>query len=176
VILDGGLKIWRAEGRPIDGLVPAPRRSHFTARFDPSLTRTRDQVLTSLGGPTQIIDARPAPRFRGEAAEPRPGLRAGHIPGSRNLDHAQLIDPATGRVKPAGALRDLFGAAGVDLGRPIVTSCGSGVSACVLAFGLYLLGRSDVAVYDGSWAEWGLPDLDLPIETGPAKDLSSAKG
>jgi thiosulfate/3-mercaptopyruvate sulfurtransferase len=167
-VLDGGLRKWLAEGRPVDDLSPMPRERHFTARLNTLLVRDKDQILGNIETRReQVLDARAAGRFAGTVAEPWPGRRQGHIPGSRNLDHASLIDPRTGTFKPPQALAGLFAAAGVDPRQPVVTSCGSGITACVLALGLYLTGRHDVAVYDGSWAEWGLPENDLPIETGP---------
>jgi thiosulfate/3-mercaptopyruvate sulfurtransferase len=168
-ILDGGFNKWRAEGRPVDDLPPPPRDRHFTARFNSLLVRDKGQMLANLERPqTQVVDARARGRFEGTAAEPRPGLRSGHIPGSLNLDHLELVDPATGTVKPAEEIAAAFTRAGVDLDRPVTTTCGSGVTASVLALGLHLIGHRDVAVYDGSWSEWGLPG-DTPVETGPAR-------
>jgi thiosulfate/3-mercaptopyruvate sulfurtransferase len=170
-VLDGGLRKWLVEGRPVDDLPPMPRERHFTARLNTLMVRDKDQVLADIASRReQILDARASSRFIGEAAEPWPGRLPGHIPGSRNLDHASLIDTATGTFKPVDALAGLFAAAGVDPNRPVVTSCGSGITACVLALGLHLIGRRDIAVYDGSWAEWGLPENRLPIETGPVRD------
>jgi thiosulfate/3-mercaptopyruvate sulfurtransferase len=114
-----------------------------------------------------VIDARPKPRFEGSVAEPRPGLRPGHIPGSRNVPYGQLFDPATGMMKPLEELRRAFTDASIDLEKPVVTSCGSGVSAGVLTLALYRLGVRGSALYDGSWAEWGMPD-GPPVATGPA--------
>jgi thiosulfate/3-mercaptopyruvate sulfurtransferase len=114
-----------------------------------------------------LIDARPRPRFEGAVAEPRPGLRPGHIPGSRNIPYAELFDAATGAMKPLVDLRKAFSGAGVDIGKPIVTTCGSGVSAAVLTLALYRLGVRGSALYDGSWSEWGLPD-GPPVATGAA--------
>jgi thiosulfate/3-mercaptopyruvate sulfurtransferase len=168
-VLDGGLKKWLAEGRPVDDLPPVPRDRHFTARLNTMLVRDKAQMLSNIETRReQVVDARAAGRFTGEAVEPRPGLRQGHIPGSRNVDHLSLIDPATGTVKTPAELKKLYEAAGLDLSKPIVATCGSGVTASVLALGLHLAGHRDTAVYDGSWAEWGLPD-GPPIETGPAK-------
>jgi thiosulfate/3-mercaptopyruvate sulfurtransferase len=114
-----------------------------------------------------LVDARPRPRFEGTVAEPWPGRRAGHIPGSRNVPYAELFDANTGAMKPLDDLRKAFSAASVDMTKPIVTTCGSGVSALVLTLVLYRLGLRGMAVYDGSWAEWGLPD-GPPVATGPA--------
>jgi thiosulfate/3-mercaptopyruvate sulfurtransferase len=168
-LLDGGLPKWRAEGRPLDTAVPRPPQRHFTARFDPSLVRSRQALLDNLASPReQVIDARAAGRFDGTTPEVRPGLRGGHIPSSRNLPYEQLTDPRTRRLRSAEELARLFRDAGVALDRPIVTSCGSGVTACALAFALHLIGHPGAAVYDGSWSEWGLPG-DTPIETGSAR-------
>jgi thiosulfate/3-mercaptopyruvate sulfurtransferase len=171
-ILDGGLPKWLAEGRPVDDLTPHPRERHFTSRFDGTLVRSKAQILQNVEARReQVVDARAVNRFEGSVDEPRPGLRRGHIPGSLNVPIDRLTDPQTKTVRPAAELRRLFEEAGVDLGRPVAATCGSGVTACGVAFGLYLLGRPDVAVYDGSWSEWGLPG-DTPIETGPAKSVS----
>lgn len=167
-LLDGGLPKWKAEGRPLDNAVPAPPPRRFTAHFDPALVRDKRAVLDNLAtGREQVVDARDAGRFDGTTAESRPGLRGGHIPGSRNLPYERVTDPITHRLRGAAELARLFGAAGVALDRPIVTSCGSGVTACALAFALHLIGHPGAAVYDGSWSEWGLPG-DTPVETGPA--------
>ncbi|ACF02629.1 Rhodanese domain protein [Rhodopseudomonas palustris TIE-1] len=167
-ILDGGLKKWVAEGRPTEAGKPTIAPGRFSAKFDPSFIRSRDQLVANLdSGTEQVIDARAAPRFEGSVAEPRPGLRAGHIPGSRNLPYNELFDAATGTMKPLAELRQAFERAGLDLGRPVVTSCGSGVSAAVLTLALYRLGVRGSALYDGSWSEWGLQD-GPPVATGPA--------
>jgi len=167
-ILDGGLPKWIAEGLPVNDERTMPRRRHFSAHLNTFLIRDKAQVLTNLTTKReQILDARPQARFEGTADEPRAGLRSGHIPGSLNLPHSQLIDAATKTMLPPERLRELFLGAGLDLNRPVTVSCGSGVTACVLALGLTLIGYRDVAVYDGSWAEWGLPG-DWPVETGPA--------
>jgi thiosulfate/3-mercaptopyruvate sulfurtransferase len=167
-ILDGGLPKWRAEGRPLDAAVPIPQTRRFTARFDPSLVRDKRALIDNLTTRReQVIDARAAGRFDGTAPEPRAGMRSGHIPGSRNLPYDRLTDPRTGQLRSADELTQLFRGARVALDQPVVTSCGSGVTACALAFALHLIGHPGAAVYDGSWSEWGLPG-DTPIETGPA--------
>jgi thiosulfate/3-mercaptopyruvate sulfurtransferase len=160
-VLDGGLAKWRTEGRPVESGPAFPRAAaRFTPNFRPGLVRSFDQVKANT---SDVLDARPGPRFRGEVAEPRAGLKSGHMPGSRNLPSSELID-ADGRLKSADDLFPLFREAGVDLSAPIVTSCGSGVTACILALGLARLGIADAPVYDGSWTEWGGRD-DAPVET-----------
>jgi thiosulfate/3-mercaptopyruvate sulfurtransferase len=163
-VLDGGLPKWLAEGRPTTEAIPTPPARRFTARLRPSLLRDKAQLLANLTSRAeQVIDARAAPRFAGAVPEPRPGLRGGHIPGSLNLPYDRLSDPATHTVLPADALAERFRAAGLRPDRPVVCSCGSGVTACALAFGLHLVGWPEDAVYDGSWAEWGMPG-DTPVE------------
>jgi thiosulfate/3-mercaptopyruvate sulfurtransferase len=165
-LLDGGLPKWKAEGQPLATKVPALPRRRFTARFDPALVRGKRVLLENLSAQReQVIDARAAGRFQGTAEETRPGLRRGHIPGSRNLPYDRVTDPRTHQLRSATELAELFRNAGVALDRPIVTSCGSGVTACALAFALHLIGHPGAAVYDGSWSEWGLPG-DTPVETG----------
>jgi thiosulfate/3-mercaptopyruvate sulfurtransferase len=165
-ILDGGLPKWQAEDRPVTDEPPVPRERHFTARLNTLLVRDKAQLLANLAtAREQVLDARSRGRFAGTAKEPREGLRGGHIPGSLNLPYDELIDPKTRTVLPAEELARRFAAAGLERGKPVVTSCGSGVTACALAFGLHLLGWPDAAVYDGSWSEWGLPG-ETPVHTG----------
>ena len=150
-------------------LSPPPRAErHFTATFHGELVRDATEVKALIGSPAaQIVDARSAARFEGTAAEPRAGLRSGHIPSSRNVPFGTLLN-ADGTLKPVAELRALFANASVDPNKPVVASCGSGVTAGVIALALAMLGRPDAAVYDGSWTEWG-GDPNLPIETGKAR-------
>jgi thiosulfate/3-mercaptopyruvate sulfurtransferase len=165
-VLDGGLPKWLAEARPIATGAAAPERRQFTARLHPELVRDARAVLANVtSGREQLVDARSAGRFAGTEPEPRAGLRGGHVPGSLNLPFTDLLDPQSRTVRPKEAIAHRLREQGVDLARPIVTSCGSGITACVLALGLHLLGREDVAVYDGSWTEWALTP-ELPVETG----------
>jgi thiosulfate/3-mercaptopyruvate sulfurtransferase len=161
-VLDGGFPKWQAEGRPVEDGVPIPRERHFTARRNAALVRDVTQVAEAAKvGDVQIVDARSPGRFRGEEPEPRPGLRQGRIPGSRNVPWGTLINP-DGTMKDTGEIRAAFEAAGVDPMRPVITSCGSGVSAAVLNLALERLGNSRHSLYDGSWAEWGAyPDLGV---------------
>ena len=162
-VLDGGFPRWRQEGRPVESGEPSPVRRRFTAHFHPELVTSLEAVRRNLETRrTQIVDARSAGRFAGTEPEPREGLRGGHIPGSLSLPYDRLFAP-DGALLPREALRRAFEAAGVALQRPIATTCGSGVTACVLALGLDVVGRRDVAVYDGSWTEWGGRD-DVPVE------------
>ena len=164
-LLDGGLPKWIAEGRPTEDRAPQPRERHFTARYNNLMVRDLAQMKGNLTSKReQVVDARAAGRFNGSEKEPRPGLRSGHIPGSRNIPYTDLLDSKAKTLLPGPAIADRFRKAGVDLSKPVVTSCGSGVTAAVLAFGLHLIGHPDVALYDGSWAEWGRPG-DTPVET-----------
>lgn len=167
-ILNGGLKKWRAEGRPVEGGEVKPKPATFKASYDAKRVRSMQQLIANVESRAeQVIDARPVERFEGRAAEPRPGIRSGHIPGARNVPYAGLFDAATGEMKPLDELRAAFTGAGVKLDAPIVTSCGSGVSAGVLTLALYRLGITDTALYDGSWSEWGQAG-GPPVATGPA--------
>jgi thiosulfate/3-mercaptopyruvate sulfurtransferase len=167
-IVDGGLKKWRAEGRPVESGEVKAKPATFKASYDAGRVRSIQQMVANVESRAeQVIDARAGERFEGRVVEPRPGLRSGHIPGARSLPYNNLFDAATGAMKPLDELRKAFAGAGVDMARPIVTSCGSGVSAAVLTLALYRLGVEDSALYDGSWAEWGVPD-GPPVATGPA--------
>lgn len=167
-VLDGGLPKWKAEGRPLEDRLSPIKDRHLTVERQPQLVRDVTQVASVAKlGAAQILDARAAPRFEGAAPEPRQGLRSGHIPGAKNLPFAQVLN-ADGTMKSPDTLRATFEGVGIDLSRPIITSCGSGVTAAVLALALDRLGHRDWSLYDGSWAEWGSYD-DLPVETGPAQ-------
>ncbi|MFQ5784721.1 MAG: 3-mercaptopyruvate sulfurtransferase [Alphaproteobacteria bacterium] len=164
-VLDGGLTKWRAEGRPVDDRPVMPRERHFTARMNTFLVRDIEQMRANLESRReQVIDARSSERFHGRTPEPRADLRGGHIPGSLNLPFNALIDKDAHTLLDPATIEARFAEAGVARGKPVVASCGSGVSACVLALGLHLVGRRDVAIYDGSWSEWGGRD-DTPVET-----------
>lgn len=168
-ILDGGLKKWLVEGRPVTNEVAVPASARFRATFDPAAVRSKTQVLANLQNHAeQVIDARSVGRFTGEEKEARPGLRSGHIPGSLNLPFNALTDPQSGELLPEAEIRKAFEAAGLDFSKPVIASCGSGVTAAALTFGLHLAGKDDVAVYDGAWSEWGQPG-DTPVETGADK-------
>jgi thiosulfate/3-mercaptopyruvate sulfurtransferase len=167
-VLDGGLKKWMAEGHPVQGGNKMIKPAAFKATFDARRVRSIEQMVANVASRAeQVIDARAKERFEGSVPEPRPGLRVGHIPGARSLPYNLLIDTASGTMKPLDQLRAAFTIAGVDLQKPIATSCGSGVSAAVLTLALYRLGVENPALYDGSWSEWGVQD-GPPIATGPA--------
>jgi thiosulfate/3-mercaptopyruvate sulfurtransferase len=167
-VLDGGLAAWKQAGLPLDALAPSPRPQAFQAGFRPSLVRDMAQMRALLAGrEAQILDARSAERFAGVAPEPRAGVRSGHIPHSRNLPARMLVDEASHCLKTGAALVGLYQQAGIDTAQAIVTTCGTGVTAAILALGLYTLGVEDVAVYDGSWTEWGGRE-DTPVALGAA--------
>jgi thiosulfate/3-mercaptopyruvate sulfurtransferase len=165
-ILDGGLAKWQAEGREIASGKEQLRHRHFTVWADDKGVRTLDQMKANVdSGAEQVLDARSAARFTGEEADPRPATHPGHIPGSRNLPVGQIFNE-DGTWKTGDALRSAFEGAGIDLAKPLVTTCGSGITASALAFGAHLLGV-EAAVYDGSWSEWGA-DRTTPKATGEA--------
>lgn len=170
-VLDGGLPAWKSAGLPIETGPAVCASTQFQARLRPELIRSREQIVSVVegaGGQCQIVDARAGERFDGTVDDGWPGRRRGHIPGSRNLPFVDLVNPDSGLLHDASILAQKFVQAGIDVQRPVCTSCGSGVTACVLALGLHRLGVMDAAVYDGSWAEWGL-DPSLATETGPAR-------
>lgn len=167
LVLDGGLPAWIAAGYPTEDGAPAPReRRHFSARLDHGAVADAGDVARALaGGSTQVVDARSAPRFRGEEAEPRPGVRPGHMPGARNLHYSSLL--RDGHMKSPDALRAVLEAAGIDPERPVLTTCGSGVTAAIVTLALETLGHPARSLYDGSWSEWGA-DPSRPVATGAA--------
>jgi len=166
-ILDGGIAKWIAEERPLAKGVETLRHRHFTPWADDKALRDKAQMLANVASRAeQVVDARGAPRFTGASPETRPGLASGHIPGALNVPYTSLFN-ANGTFKDKAGLIETFQAAGIDLSRPVVTSCGSGVTACVVAFGMHLIGKDDVALYDGSWTEWGA-DPDTPKSVGAA--------
>jgi thiosulfate/3-mercaptopyruvate sulfurtransferase len=168
-VLDGGLRKWRAEGRPVEqGWVTLPR-GRFSARLDRSAVRDLAAMRNNLETRReQVVDMRAAGRFTGQDPEPRPGLRGGHVPGSRNLPYAGLV-AADGTILPEPDLRTRLAAAGIDLSQPIIATCGSGTSACALLLALELLGHRNASLYDGAWTEWaGLSDT--PVEIGPSQE------
>jgi thiosulfate/3-mercaptopyruvate sulfurtransferase len=168
-VLDGGLEKWRREQRPLESGTVERKPRRYTARLDAKKVRDINDIRTNLDSQSeQVLDARAADRFAAEAPELWPGRRRGHIPGSLNLPWNDLVDSESGTFKPLPELRNKFAKAGVDPERPVVTTCGSGITAAVLSFGLHLAGQEKTALYDASWSEWGLPG-DTPVETGPPK-------
>jgi len=164
-VLDGGLPKWKAEGRPVTSDPALIRDRHMTVKFEAGRVKDVTEVARAAKlGDHVIIDARAPARFRGQAPEPREGLRAGHIPGSRNVFYKDLLNE-DGTMRPPAALRTIFADAGVDLSKPAITTCGSGVTAAILSLALERIGKADHSLYDGSWSEWGMY-ADLPIATG----------
>ena len=164
-VVDGGLPKWRSEDRPLTDTPAGHSARRFEAGFRPELVRSLEQIRGNIASRAeQVLDARPTGRFQGVDPEPRKGLKSGHVPGSRNMTPDPLY-AADKTLVPADKLREAFARSGIDLDKPVATTCGSGVAACSLALGLYLIGRDDVSVYDGSWSEWGAQQ-DTPAETG----------
>ena len=166
-ILDGGIAKWKAEGRALAQGKETLRHRHFTAWQDDKDVRTKANMLANLHSKAeQVLDARGAARFTGDDKDPRPNVAAGHIPGSKNLPYTALYN-ADGTFKDKAGLKAAFEGAGIDLAKPVTTTCGSGITASVLLFALDLIGKEDTALYDGSWSEWGA-DPDTPKATGAA--------
>jgi thiosulfate/3-mercaptopyruvate sulfurtransferase len=168
-VLDGGRTKWTAEGRSYATAIPSVTPTNFLARAIPERLRRKEDMLANITAPRfQVLDARSKGRYEGVEPEPRPGLRSGHIPDSCNLPFVNLIDGTAKTWKTPTEISKSFVDAGIDLARPLTTSCGSGVSACALALGAYLVGKTDTAIYDGSWMEWGA-DPALPLAGGPVR-------
>lgn len=167
-VLDGGFPKWQAEGRPIDEDPPGkPQERHFSARFQSMMVRDKADVLGALkSAKSQIADARSPGRFTGAEPEPRPGVRSGHMPGAANVHYATLLNK-DGTLKSPDEIAKVFAQAGIDVKKPVITSCGSGVTAAILTLGLTLIDAKEHALYDGSWSEWGAA-ADTPVATGPA--------
>ena len=169
-VLDGGFPKWKAEGRPIDEDPPVskPHERHFSARFQSMMVRDKKDVLDAVrSGKSQIADARSPGRFTGKEPEPRPGVRSGHMPGAANVHYATLLNQ-DGTLKSPDSIAKAFADAGIDVKKPVITSCGSGITAAILTLGLTLIGAREHALYDGSWSEWGAA-ADTPVETGADK-------
>lgn len=167
-VLDGGFPKWKAEGRAVDEAPPGkPQERHFSARVQSMMVRDKADVLGAIkSGKSQIADARSPGRFTGAEPEPRPGVRSGHMPGAANVHYATLLNK-DGTLKSPDEIAKIFAAAGIDVKKPVITSCGSGVTAAILTLGLTLIGAKEHALYDGSWSEWGAA-ADTPVATGPA--------
>ncbi|HEY2033714.1 MAG TPA: 3-mercaptopyruvate sulfurtransferase [Rhizomicrobium sp.] len=164
VVLDGGFPKWKAEHRPIEDMMPAPYPRHFTPRPNNALLRSFDQVKANIASKAeQVVDARGAPRFNAQEPEPRAGVRGGHIPGSANTPYTEFTN-ADGTLKSAGELAQIFKARDIDPAKPVITTCGSGVTASITLLALAVLGAKRATLYDGSWSEWG-SRADAPIET-----------
>lgn len=162
-VLDGGFQKWKTERREIEDIPPIPRMRHFTARFNTTRVRDLEHMMENLDhAKEQVVDARPPGRFAGTDPEPRADLKCGAIPGSCNVFFKDLLNAEDGTFKSPDNVRAIFEAAGLDLKKPIVTSCGSGITASVLLLGLYLIGHQEIALYDGSWSEWG-SHPDTPV-------------
>ncbi len=165
-VLDGGLPRWLAEGHPVTHEMPPITPSSYRAAYSPAWVRSAEEVLQAAKeGNTAILDARGSSRFRGEMPEPRPGLRSGHIPGSLNIPYNELLTPPYQTLRTLPEIQQIFSSVRMQDSSPIITSCGSGVTACILALALDQLGKKNISVYDGSWAEWGSRQ-DLPVERG----------
>jgi thiosulfate/3-mercaptopyruvate sulfurtransferase len=163
-LLNGGLPKWSAEGRALESAAPSPTPVTFSATLNSALVRSVEQLMANTESRAeQVLDVRPKGRFDGTDAEPRPGLRSGHIPGAKHLVYTDILNEDR-TLKDADALRAALDGSGIDFGGPIVTSCGSGITASAMALGLHLVGHDNWAVYDGSWTEWG-GRTDTPIET-----------
>ena len=168
MLLNGGLPAWKKARLPLNTeQPPTPKPLDYSATYNPALVNNKDDMLKAIESEVgaQILDARPAGRFSGADKEPRAGMHSGHIPNSVNLPCIDLINSANGKMKSTDELRALFSDLKIDLSAPIITTCGSGITACALAFALHLLGHEDASIYDGSWSEWGQESLDLPVET-----------
>lgn len=164
-VLDGGFGKWRAEGRPVEDMPPMMRDRHITVSRQNQLVRDVTQVAAAAKlGDHEIVDARSPGRFSGQEPEPRPGMRSGHIPGSKNVHYRTMLND-DGTMKTSEDLKKVFEAAGIDLSKPVITTCGSGVTAAILSLALERMGHRDHALYDGSWSEWGMYG-DLKVETG----------
>ncbi len=165
-VLDGGLPKWKTEGRPLeDGPAAKPQERHFTARYQAMMVRDKADVLRAVEKrEAAIADARSLTRFSAQEPEPRPGVRGGHMPGAKNVHYATLLRP-DGTLKSPEEIATVFAGAGIDVTKPVITTCGSGVTAAILSLGLTLLNAKDHGLYDGSWSEWGAA-TDTPVETG----------